>query len=118
MAKPKNRKRSTVLLCGSIEKSSYLATLGTDKIRVVDVDPDSATLWLRIRIGNPDPGSGSRGKKIKKFQWKKALFSDFKKNLPLKSSVSDPDPHGSAFNWSPGSGSVFGMRIRIRIQEG
>jgi hypothetical protein len=31
-------------------------------------------------------------------------------------SVSDHDPHGSAFNWSPGSGSTFGMRIRI--QEG
>jgi hypothetical protein len=23
----------------------------------------------------------------------------------IPSSVSDPDPHGSAFNWSPGSGS-------------
>jgi hypothetical protein len=43
-------------------------------------------LWIRIRIGNPDPGSGSRGKKIKKFQWKNALFSFFlKKTLPLKS---------------------------------
>jgi hypothetical protein len=29
-------------------------------------------------------------------------------------SVSDPDPLGSAFNWSPGSGSAFGMRIRIQ----
>jgi hypothetical protein len=29
--------------------------------RVVDPDPDSATLWIRIRIGNPDPGYGSRG---------------------------------------------------------
>jgi hypothetical protein len=37
------------------------------------LDPDSVTLWIRIRIGNLDPGSG--GKKIKKFQWKKALFS-------------------------------------------
>jgi hypothetical protein len=34
---------------------------------------DSVTLWIRIRIGNPDPGSGSRGKKIKKFQWKNVL---------------------------------------------
>jgi hypothetical protein len=34
------------------------------KSRVVDPDPDSMTLWIRIRIGNPDPGSG--GKKIKK----------------------------------------------------
>jgi hypothetical protein len=39
------------------------------------LDPDSANLWIRIRIGNPDPGSGFRGKKIKKFQWKHALFS-------------------------------------------
>jgi hypothetical protein len=23
-------------------------------------------LWIRIRIGNPDPGSGTRGKKMKK----------------------------------------------------
>jgi hypothetical protein len=55
-------------------------------------------LWIRIRIGSgfsdfvdpdPDPywesGSGSRGKKIKKFQWKNALFSYFfKKILPLE----------------------------------
>jgi hypothetical protein len=41
------------------------------------VDPDSVTLWIRIRIGNPDPGSVSRGKKIKKFQCKNALFSYF-----------------------------------------
>jgi hypothetical protein len=40
-------------------------------------DPDLVTLWIRIRIGNPDPGSGSRGKKIKKSQWKNALFSFF-----------------------------------------
>jgi hypothetical protein len=32
------------------------------------LDPDSMTLWIRIRIGNPDPGSG--GQKIKKYQWK------------------------------------------------
>jgi hypothetical protein len=39
------------------------------------LDLDLVTLWIRIRIriGNPDPGSG--GKKIKKFHWKKALFS-------------------------------------------
>jgi hypothetical protein len=52
-------------------------------------------LWIRIRIGSGfsdfvdlDPywesGSGSRGKKMKKFQWKNALFSYLKKNLPLK----------------------------------
>jgi hypothetical protein len=34
------------------------------------LDPDSMTLW--IRIGDPDPGSGSRGTKIKKTKY---LFS-------------------------------------------
>jgi hypothetical protein len=34
------------------------------------LDPDSVTLWIRIRIGNTDPGSASRDKKVKKFQWK------------------------------------------------
>jgi hypothetical protein len=29
-----------------------------------ELDPDSMALW--IRIGNPDPGSGSRGKKMEK----------------------------------------------------
>jgi hypothetical protein len=50
------------------------------------MDPDSVTLWIRIRIriGNPDPGSGSRGKKVKKFQWKNALFSYFLKNFTTK----------------------------------
>jgi hypothetical protein len=48
------------------------------------LDPDSMTLWIHICIGNPDPGSGSRGKKIKKFQLKNALFSYLKKNVPLK----------------------------------
>jgi hypothetical protein len=55
-----------------------------------------AGLWIWIRIGSgfsefvdPDPywesGSGSRGKKMKKFQWKTALFSYLNKNfLPLK----------------------------------
>jgi hypothetical protein len=41
------------------------------------VDPETETLWIWICIGNPDPGSGSRGKKIKKFQWKNAIFSYF-----------------------------------------
>jgi hypothetical protein len=47
-------------------------------------------LWIRIGSGfrdflYPDPywesgsGSGSRGKKMKKFQWKNALFSYIKK---------------------------------------
>jgi hypothetical protein len=47
------------------------------------LDPDSVTCV------DPDPywesGSGSRGKKMKKFQWKNALFSYIFKNiLPLK----------------------------------
>jgi hypothetical protein len=33
--------------------------------------------------GNPDPGSGSKGKKIKKFQWKNGLLVILKK-LTLK----------------------------------
>jgi hypothetical protein len=49
----------------------------------VDPDPD----WIRIQLLC---GSGSglgiriQGKKIKKFQWKNALFSYLKKILPLK----------------------------------
>jgi hypothetical protein len=38
------------------------------------VDPDPDPYWE----------SGSRGKKVKKFQWENALFSNLKKNLPLK----------------------------------
>jgi hypothetical protein len=49
-------------------------------------------MWIWIRIGSgfsdfvdPDPywesGSGSRGKKMKKFQWKNALFSYFFKKI-------------------------------------
>jgi hypothetical protein len=36
-----------------------------------------------------------------------------------KNTVSDSvlDPDGSAFNWSPGSGSAFGQRIRIQEQK-
>jgi hypothetical protein len=50
------------------------------RLRVVDPDPE-VTLWIRIRIGNPDLGSGSRGKKVKKFQWKNALFRYFLKKF-------------------------------------
>jgi hypothetical protein len=45
------------------------------------LDPDSETLWIRIRIGNPDPGA----RKLRNFSGKNALFGDLKKNLPLKS---------------------------------
>jgi hypothetical protein len=41
------------------------------------LDPDSATLWIQIRDPDSQYGSGSRGKKIKKFQWKNALCSYF-----------------------------------------
>jgi hypothetical protein len=54
--------------------------------RVVDPDPD----WSGFsELVDPDPywesGSESRGKKIKKFQWKKCTFLLLKKKiLPLK----------------------------------
>jgi hypothetical protein len=58
------------------------------QIRILErtrvVDQDSMTLWIRICVGNADPGSQSRGKKVKKFQWKNALFSIFKKNFTTK----------------------------------
>jgi hypothetical protein len=48
-------------------------------------------LWIRIGSGfsdfvDPDPywESGSRGKKIKTFQWKKALLVIFKQNFTTK----------------------------------
>jgi alpha-tubulin suppressor-like RCC1 family protein len=41
------------------------------------VDPDSVTLWIR----DPYWESGSRGKKIRKFQWKNALYSYFLKTF-------------------------------------
>jgi hypothetical protein len=45
----------------------YFLQSANQSIRVVDPDPDSVTLWIRIRIGDPDPGA-------RKFQWKNALF--------------------------------------------
>jgi hypothetical protein len=39
------------------------------------LDPDSVTLWIRIRIGNPDPGA----RKLSNFSGKNALFSYLKK---------------------------------------
>jgi hypothetical protein len=35
------------------------------------LDPDSESLWIRIRIGNPDPGA----RKLRNFCGKNALFS-------------------------------------------
>jgi hypothetical protein len=47
------------------------------------LDPDSETLWIRIRIGKPDPDPGAR--KLRNFSGKNALFSYLNKNiLPLK----------------------------------
>jgi hypothetical protein len=47
------------------------------------LDPDSVTLWIRIRIGNPDPDPGAR--KLRNFSGKNALFSYFlKQKLALK----------------------------------
>jgi hypothetical protein len=48
----------------------------------VDPDPD----WIRIQdFVDPDPywesGSGSKDKKMEKFQWKNALFSYFKEKI-------------------------------------
>jgi hypothetical protein len=52
---------------GRIEKGlrhrSMLAeimTQGTGTVLIRVVDPDSETLWIRIRIGNPDPDPGAR----------------------------------------------------------
>jgi hypothetical protein len=39
------------------------------------LDPDSVTLWIRIRIENPDPNPGAR--KLRNFSGKNALFSCF-----------------------------------------
>jgi hypothetical protein len=50
---------------------------------------------------------------------KKHAGSSYIQTLPLQVSVSDPDPVGSAFNLGldPGSGSVFGIRIRIQVSK-
>jgi hypothetical protein len=46
------------------------------------LDPDSVTLWIRIRIGNPDPYPGAR--KLKNFSGKMHFLLFLKKILPLK----------------------------------
>jgi hypothetical protein len=49
----------------------------------VDPDPDGIRIqrlvWIRIRIGNPDPDPGAR--KQRNFSVKNALFSYFKKKF-------------------------------------
>jgi hypothetical protein len=46
------------------------------------LDPDSVTLWIRIRIGNPDPGT----RKLRNFSGKMHFLvkNFFNKILPLK----------------------------------
>jgi hypothetical protein len=48
--------------------------------RVVNPDPD----WIRIRIGNPDPGSGSRARKLRNFSGKLHFLVIFNKNVTTK----------------------------------
>jgi hypothetical protein len=36
------------------------------------LDPDSVALWIRIRIGNPDPDPGER--KLRNFSGKNAIL--------------------------------------------
>jgi hypothetical protein len=59
-----------------ISYTLYTASPASEVLTRV-VDPDSVTLWIRIRIGNPDPGSGSRGKKIKNFSGKMHILVIF-----------------------------------------
>jgi hypothetical protein len=49
--------------------------LGGQRARVED--PDSETLWIRICIGNSDPGA----RKLRNFSGKNDLFSYFKKKF-------------------------------------
>jgi hypothetical protein len=44
------------------------------------LDPDSVILWIRIRIGNPDPGA----RKLRNFSGKCTFELFLKKILPLK----------------------------------
>jgi hypothetical protein len=96
---------------------------------VADLDPNpfASVSFSLIRNREPFlsvPGSGSvsYSNEHNKINWK----GKFNKKCPsgwfladLLTSVSDPDPVGSAFNLglNPGSGSIFGIRIRIRIPD-
>jgi hypothetical protein len=53
--------------------------------------------------------------KVDKLHFKECLIELLQVGVPVlyrtsrvSTSVPDPDLHGSAFNWSPGSGSAFG----------
>jgi hypothetical protein len=64
--KKTNKTRKSLLGWASLKKPGVLPTLS---IRVVDPYPDPD--WIRIqRLCGSGSGSGSRGKKTKKFQWK------------------------------------------------
>jgi hypothetical protein len=69
---------------------NYYATVFSKKsikrvilTRVVDPDPDwiriQSLVWIRIRIGNPDPDPGART--LRNFSGKNALFSYLKKKF-------------------------------------
>jgi hypothetical protein len=44
------------------------------------LEPDSVTLWIRIRIGNPDP----RARKLRNFSGKEHFLVIFSKNVTTK----------------------------------
>jgi hypothetical protein len=61
--------------CGKVTVTgTYIRYLGCGSVSRLasGLAPDSVTLWSRIRIGNLNPGLGSRSKKIK---WKNVLVS-------------------------------------------
>jgi hypothetical protein len=47
------------------------------------LDPYSATFWIRIRIGNPDPGT----RKLRNFIGKMHLLVIFNKNFTSKKGI-------------------------------
>jgi hypothetical protein len=62
-----------------MRKSLVLASCTGNQGCGSGLDPDSETLWIRIRIGNPDPDLGAR--KLRNFSGKNALFSYYLKNF-------------------------------------
>jgi hypothetical protein len=65
----------------------FVTVITNDVTRVVDPDPNpnwiwiQKTLWIRIRIGNPDPGA----RKLRNFSGKMHFLVIFvKKILPIK----------------------------------
>jgi hypothetical protein len=64
--------RMRCAVSGSLDPTVFLQGCGSGS----GLDPDSETLWIRIRIGNPDPGA----RKLRNFSGKNAVFSYLKKN--------------------------------------